>query len=320
MCTVNPKVSVIIPAYNCQDYISAAIESCLSQDYDNIEVIAVNDGSTDRTANMIAPFLADPRVILIDQENKGVSAARNYGMECATGDYITFLDSDDELGPYTISRNMKLMASDTDSVWLLFPIQRIDRNGNAVDDISPELLPSFKYDEVGEISSEDAFELMSSRSLPTCACGAIYRRDFLDMRFKEGRFEDTIMIMELLRKRSVIMISPYGSYIYYDRSGSFINREWNAEKWISYVNVLLETMQTKIELFPDQYHKVEKEKTRLYYTLRYLKAKRRGDSSFDLPLKHFINRAGLVRPSFAGWCGYALKTVLYRCKMCVTRR
>lgn len=314
------KVTIIIPAYNCQAYIAAAISSCLLQDYDNLEIIVVNDGSTDDTANAIAPFLSDSRVILIDQENKGVSASRNLGIERASGDYITFLDADDELGCNTISKNIELLRSNPENVWLLFPIQRIDKNGNATDDISSDLLPSFKYDKTDVIAAQEAFEHMNSRTLPTCACGAIYKRDFLDIRFREGRFEDTIMVMELLRKRQNIMISPYGSYIYYDRSESFINREWDAEKWISYINVLFETMQTRIALFPEHHHKVEKAKTRLYYTLRYLKAKNRGDESFVLPLRHFTDIAGQVRPSIAGMSKYIFKTILYRCIKYMTQR
>lgn len=317
---MNSKVSVIIPAYNCADYISAAINSCLSQDYDNIEVIIVNDGSADGTDNAISPFLSDSRVIYIEQENKGVSAARNLGMDCATGDYITFLDSDDELGPDTISQNMKLLASDTDTTWLLFPIQRIDKNGNAVDDISPDLLPSFKYCKTDKITVEDAYKRMTRRMLPTCVCGAIYKRGFLDKKFKEGRFEDTIMVMELLRKRCNLMLSPYGTYVYYDRCESFINKEWDAAKWISYINVQLETMQTRIALFPEQHIMVEKEKSRLYYTLRYLKERNRGDNSFGLPLKYFIDTVGYVKPSIIGLYRYILKTVLYRCKKFVTLR
>ena len=320
MNTVDSKVSVIIPAYNCQSYIPGTISSCLSQNYDNLEIIVVNDGSTDDTASAIVPFLSDSRVVLIEQENKGVSAARNIGIERATGDYITFLDSDDELGRDTISQNIKLMQSNPENVWLLFPIQRIDKNGNATDDISSDLLPSFKYSNTDIITARDAFERMGCRTLPTCACGAIYKREFLDTRFKEGRFEDTIMVMELLRKCPSLIISPYGLYIYYDRSGAFINQEWDAEKWISYINVQLETMRTRTALFPGHHLKVEKAKTRLYYTLRYLKAKNREDESFALPLRHFTNIVGRVRPSIIGMCRYILKTILYRCKKYVTLR
>ena len=97
----NPKVSVIIPAYNCEEYIEQAILSCLCQDYENIEIVVVNDGSTDSTFEKIIPFADKGNVIVINQSNQGVSAARNVGIENASGDYVTFLDADDALSPGT---------------------------------------------------------------------------------------------------------------------------------------------------------------------------------------------------------------------------
>lgn len=315
-----PKISIIIPAYNCKDYIADAVQSCLSQDYDNIEIIVVNDGSTDSTCDMIAPFLSDSRVILANQKNQGVSAARNLGIELAKGDYITFLDSDDTLAPSTLSQNVEILQAHPEVAWLYFPIQRIDRNGNAVDEISPDLLPSYKFDKVERMTAGNAFVRMSCRLLPTCACGAFYRRDFMDLRFKNGRFEDTIMVMELLRKHRDIMVSPYGTYIYYDRAGSFINSGWDAVKWTSYVNVLVATMQTRLELFPLQRRSVDREKTRLYYSLRYLKSKNAHDESFAEPLEHYLKIIDGVKPTLLGSARYLLKILMYRCLKFVTRQ
>lgn len=317
---INPKVSIIIPAYNCEQYIGSAIESCLNQDYSNIEVIVVNDGSSDRTASVSASFLPDSRINVINQENKGVSAARNHGLECATGDYITFLDSDDELARDTISRNIEILNSNADVAWIYFPIQRINKHGNPVDEIAPNLLPSFKYKEIERLGVKEVFSLMSRRQLPTCVCGALYRRDFIDLKFKDGRFEDTIMVMELLRKQQDIMISPYGAYIYYDRSESFINSEWDADKWVSYVNVLCSTMQTKMELFPSKSKEIEREKTRIYYNLKYLKAKNTHDERFARPLNHFKTLSGDVKPSITGWSKFFFKTLVVKCRKFVTRR
>ena len=88
-----PKVSVIIPVYNGEKYIAQAIESALSQAYNNIEIIVINDGSTDNSYDKIMPYL--PSVKYIYQENKGVAAARNSGIKNSTGELIGFLDADD---------------------------------------------------------------------------------------------------------------------------------------------------------------------------------------------------------------------------------
>ena len=92
-------VSVIIPAYNVETYIKKCLDSVFSQEYENLEAIVVNDGSTDNTAGIISQYASDSRLKYIDGKNAGVSAARNAGMDAATGDYLAFVDSDDYLEP-----------------------------------------------------------------------------------------------------------------------------------------------------------------------------------------------------------------------------
>lgn len=93
-----PKFSVVIPVFNREMQIKHCIDSVLAQDYNSFEVIVVDDGSTDRTG-IIIQSISDPRLRYIRQENKERGAARNNGWNNATGDYITFLDSDDEFLP-----------------------------------------------------------------------------------------------------------------------------------------------------------------------------------------------------------------------------
>jgi glycosyltransferase involved in cell wall biosynthesis len=90
---IHPLVSVIIPVYNCEKYLASALESILKQNYQPIEIIVVDDGSTDNTAQ-VARIFTD-KIKYIYQENKGVSKARNTGVKIAEGEIITFLDSDD---------------------------------------------------------------------------------------------------------------------------------------------------------------------------------------------------------------------------------
>lgn len=104
-----PLVSVIIPAYNAEKYIKEAIESVLNQTYKNIELIVVDDGSTDNTAEIVKKYLNDPRVKYIYQENKGLAGARNTGIKKAKGDYIAFLDADDFYLPEKIEKEVKFL-------------------------------------------------------------------------------------------------------------------------------------------------------------------------------------------------------------------
>ncbi len=91
-----PKVSVIIPVYNVEKYLGECLDSVLGQTLKDLEIICVDDGSTDGSPKMLAEYVAkDPRIRIITQANAGLSAARNVGMDAATGKYIYFLDSDD---------------------------------------------------------------------------------------------------------------------------------------------------------------------------------------------------------------------------------
>lgn len=103
-----PKVSVVIPTYNYARFLPAAIDSVLAQTYQDFEVIVIDDGSTDDTATAVAPYLN--RIHYEWRENKGVSATRNRGIELAKGEYIAFLDADDEWLPGKLAAQMPLFS------------------------------------------------------------------------------------------------------------------------------------------------------------------------------------------------------------------
>jgi len=103
----NQVVSIIIPTYNYGSYLSTAIQSCLNQTYKPIEVIIVDDGSTDNTKDIVKEFTDS--VIYFFQNNSGVSAARNKGLELAKGNYLAFLDSDDYLTKDSIEVKMEIL-------------------------------------------------------------------------------------------------------------------------------------------------------------------------------------------------------------------
>lgn len=91
-----PKVSVIVPVYNVEKYLSECLESLINQTLSDIEIICVNDGSTDDSRNVLERYAAsDKRIAVVNQTNKGLSAARNSGVKTARGRYLYFLDSDD---------------------------------------------------------------------------------------------------------------------------------------------------------------------------------------------------------------------------------
>ena len=113
---MKPKtVSVIIPNYNYARFLSEAIESVLAQSYKSIEIIVVNNGSTDNSLKILTTF--ENRIRIIDQPNLGQSGARNSGLSEATGEYIAFLDADDYWHPDKIEKQVKLLSNTTRLVY-----------------------------------------------------------------------------------------------------------------------------------------------------------------------------------------------------------
>lgn len=120
-------VSVIIPCYNQGHFLAEAIESVLSQDYPETEVIVVNDGSHDNTSEVAGKF---PGVICINQQNQGLSTARNNGFKKSAGEYIIFLDSDDKLPENAIMKGLEVLLVSPDAAFAYGRLRRIDVNGN----------------------------------------------------------------------------------------------------------------------------------------------------------------------------------------------
>lgn len=119
-----PLVSVIIPVYNTKKYLVECLNSVCTQTYSKIEIIAVDDGSTDESGNILREYARkDDRIRIITQENKGLSAARNAGLECSSGEYVLFLDSDDWLDRETCDTAIQMMI-DTKSDVILWSYMR----------------------------------------------------------------------------------------------------------------------------------------------------------------------------------------------------
>lgn len=102
---MNPRISIIIPCYNCQEFVAESINSALSQSYSNLEIIVVDDGSTDNSRAVINEY-SDVRVLVLRQANQGACVARNLGLKNASGDYVKFLDADDVLAENVISEQV----------------------------------------------------------------------------------------------------------------------------------------------------------------------------------------------------------------------
>lgn len=131
--TIEPGlVSVVIPSYNYGAFIGAAIDSVLDQSYDKVEVVVVDDSSTDDTRQVVEKYLVDNRVRYLWQDNAGVSAARNHGMQASRGEFMAFLDADDSWPQRDmLTAGVKYLNENPAVGWLFGDAQPFDKNGIA---------------------------------------------------------------------------------------------------------------------------------------------------------------------------------------------
>lgn len=210
--------SVIVPVFNAQDYLEEAIDSILNQTVPDLELILVNDGSTDDSLKICRDAAEkDDRVVVISTPNKGVSAARNAGLDICKGDTITFVDADDMLHPSFLERLLPYCTEENSIAagWMTEDLNIFER-------FKP------KKSKVTTLLGIDAAEqsLYQTRILNS-PWGKIYRRElFFDppLRFKEGiRFEDLDITTPLLCRTNKINIVPEPLYFYRYNPEGFMN-------------------------------------------------------------------------------------------------
>ncbi len=132
-------VTIIMPAYNMALYIGDAVRSVLAQTYENWELIIVNDGSTDGTADVLAAF-TDPRIHVLHQANGGVAHARNHGLDVASGEFVCFFDADDILPPNSVEARVRTLALHPDAAFADGAVLSMD---NATGQLVPRHHPTF---------------------------------------------------------------------------------------------------------------------------------------------------------------------------------
>jgi glycosyltransferase involved in cell wall biosynthesis len=160
----NPLVSIVIPTYNYANYLPTAITSCLQQTYGNIEIIVVDDGSADNTRAIVEGFRNSIRYIR--QDNRGVSSARNKGLEEARGSFITFLDADDSLTTDSIEMRVRILSENKDVDFVI---------SSTLSKHSSDETP-YLHDETGQsFFSERLYEDLLCRRISFATCAVLMR-------------------------------------------------------------------------------------------------------------------------------------------------
>lgn len=232
------KVSIIIPLYNTENYIEEALKSCLTQTWSDVEIIVINDGSTDNSlvrAEETIKMCAAENVRVVTISNSGLSAARNEGMRYATGEYICFLDSDDSMEPDLVENcvnYMKIHGLDMAT----FDCFAISDEGYG--EFESMVKQSIRVDELLHDRIYTGLEFaraeQMSGGIHVTAWQSFYRRQFLEdngIRFTEGAFyEDNAFHFACLYHANKVMYLPKLLYIHRIRKGSIMKSDLNMNK------------------------------------------------------------------------------------------
>ena len=198
-----PAVSVITPAYNAESTLRQAIESVLNQTFSNLELILVDDGSTDGTGAICDEYAAaDPRVNVIHQKNGGVAVARNTGLDSVRGEYICWLDSDDFLFPEMLETLMEVAGRTK--------IELVMCNYTSILEDGSEVLRYKSYDRETVLDRETAVGWVFQRKLAPALWASILRKElFEDLRFEPGVvFEDVRNVYKLFERSNGVVFIP----------------------------------------------------------------------------------------------------------------
>lgn len=212
----NELISIIIPVYNVEKLLPKCINSVLNQTYSNIEIILVDDGSTDASGSICDEYLKkDNRINVFHKKNGGLSSARNYGIRNSSGNYLFFLDSDDFVDQNIIEKLLKSMIEHHSSISMSNRINYYD-NGK-------QYIRFYNNNDIKVFNKEEAIEEMNLYNyFDMSSCGKIFKKSLFDnIAFPEGKLcEDYYIMYRILDKCDNVVYVPNVYYYYYQRSGS----------------------------------------------------------------------------------------------------
>ena len=187
-----PLISVIVPVYNVEDYLAACINSIIAQSYSNLEIILIDDGSTDSSGKICDKFAStDTRIRVIHKQNGGLSDARNHGIDIATGYYIIFVDSDDTITPDAIATLYSLASEHNAAIAMATFDTRRNNSGTTMELTGIEAAKRMLYQD----------------NIDASACGKLFSvKLFQKARFTKGIFyEDLDFMMKVVPSTSKVV-------------------------------------------------------------------------------------------------------------------
>lgn len=237
------KISVIVPVYNVEQYLERCVNSIINQTYTNLEIILVNDGSTDNSGKLCDELAKkDERIRVIHKENGGLSDARNRGIDEAESDLVGFIDSDDYIDSDMYEVLLKNL-NNTDADLSMCALYDVYNN-------TPEAQVTNK--ETWELSSEQAIKMvMEAKILSVTAVNKLYRKSlFTDLKFEVGKIaEDAFIMIKLLDKCEKIVATNEKKYYYVHRENSITTQKFST-KFLNVIEAYEQNSNIILEKYP----------------------------------------------------------------------
>lgn len=254
-----PKVSIIVPIYNVEKYLAKCLDSLVNQTLKDIEIICINDGSTDNSLEILKTYaLRDSRIKIIDKQNEGLSVTRNIGMSIATGDYIGFIDSDDwvDLDFY---EKLYLAISSNDVDIACATIVRKREN-------SSKYRVFYKEQRIYEILEDK----LNAINCPKCSYvwNKLYKADKIkNIPFKRGiYFEDVFWTLEVLKRTNKIITVNGANYYYRVNSKSIVKNVKDIKRQLDFYN----SQKFLVKFYAENGIKLDKKYQNITKEIKYL--------------------------------------------------
>ena len=226
-----PEISVVVPVYGVEEYLSDCIESILGQSFSDFELILVDDGSPDRCGELCEQYASkDPRIRVIHQENRGLSGARNSGIDIASGTYITFVDSDDVLAANYLSTLYRTILAENAQI------------ATAINyDVSSDRISTAARTEATDPTVVQVMDGQTAvlrvykgeKLVQICAIGKLIDRSLIqELRFPQGRIHEDQALIPLLYDRARRVVCTNASiYFYRVRNDSILHKTFSMKRY-----------------------------------------------------------------------------------------
>lgn len=257
---LKPKISIIVPVYNVEKYLNRCVDSIINQTYENLEIILVNDGSTDKSSEICDMYSKrDNRIKVIHKKNGGLSSARNAGLDIASGLYIGFVDSDDWISNdmyehlYSIIEEYECDIAKCDALYT---------RATSINNKTTE------KQKIEVIKDDEAIKKLLETSTMLSVCKRLYKASlFIGVRFPHGKInEDFVPSYNLFKKSNFIVISNLKKYYYYMREGS-ITKSGLSEKDFDYIDACDEIIKLVSNDYPQFLELAKQRRYRANFTL-----------------------------------------------------